>query len=650
MKKFTLFMLAACAWFTASTSAMAEETTTEPTVAESPTEATDLASGYYVVKVHAKGITGYVYHSTTDTGRPFRVKPESDATDILAALSSNTAYVWYVNKSSDGTFTLQNLSSGDYIPAQEQFGSSYNDMRASVSPHTFANAGILKPASYTAESGSSYTPLTGGMFLSCANYSAALQIHTNQATNEEMNLSYWGSTRVTTNGSESIVEFAFYKVSGEFSSEDNIQKNSLIEVTETEGTTTTKWAGYAGQTYTLHTSLSDYVNVGFAFTTTAPTMTYEPTDLTISESNHAYTITKTSASYTPVDGVFNKYYRIYSKTDDGRDPYMSTERILVGTDGLLIADLDRKVRVVKENAALLPQIWQLVDAGNGLVKIKNVNNSRYISYNTSQYLDMPTNDASASTFYIKKGTGLYNDFNAETDFELNTNGHTVNCGNSSRDHDITIWDGYYGAKDNFWSFEEVTSVPVTIDATAQYATIGLPFAVSVPDGVTAYTAESAADGYITLKEITSKVIPSNTGAILYKENGGEVTLTITSEPNTEIGNNILTATTAKRTGYTSGDTYVLALNSSDEAAFLKSELTVVPANKAYIATSALPTTDAAANVLNFNFGGDVTGIHALDTVDGTSAPTTYYDLNGRRVLYPAHGIYVTAKGKKVLVK
>ncbi len=648
MKKFTLFMLAACAWFTASTSAMAEETTTEPTVAELPTAAADLTSGYYVVKVHAKGITGYVYHSTTDTGRPFRVKPESGATDILAALSSNTAYVWYVNTSSDGTFTLQNLSSGDYIPAQEQFGSSYNDMRASVSPHTFANAGILKPASYTAESGSSYTPLTGGMFLSCANYSAALQIHTNQATNEEMNLSYWGSTRVTTNGSESIVEFAFYKVTGEFSSEDNIQKDKLIEVTETQGSTTTKWASYAGQTYTLHTSISDYVNVGFAFTTTAPTMTYEPTDLTISESNHAYTITKTSVSYTPVAGVFNKYYRIYSKTDDGRDPYMSTERILVGTDGLLIADLDRKVRVVKESAALLPQIWQLVDAGNGLVKIKNVNNSRYISYNTNQYLDMPTNDASASTFYIKKGTGLYDDFNAETDFELNTNGHTVNCGNSSRDHDITIWDGYYGAKDNFWSFEEVTSIPVTIDATAQYATIGLPFAVSVPDGVTAYTAESAADGYITLKEITSKVIPSNTGAILYKNGGGEVTLTITSEPNTEIGNNILTATTAKRTGYTSGDTYVLALNSSNEAAFLKSELTVVPANKAYIATSALPTTDAAANVLNFNFGGDVTGINAVNVAN--SKANTFYDLNGRRVLYPAHGIYVTAKGKKVLVK
>ncbi len=378
-------------------------------------------------------------------------------------------------------------------------------------------------------------------------------------------------------------------------------------------------------------------------------MTYEPTDLTISESNHAYTITKTSVSYTPVDGVFNKYYRIYSKATD-RQPYMSTKQIPVGTDGLLSTaynvdnSINRNVKMEVATDDYIPQIWQLENAGNGLVKIKNANNSRYISVNG----EMPINDASAATFYIKKGTGTYQGFNEETDFELNANGNMMNCGGSGSSYNLTTWNGHYDAKDNFWSFEEVTSIPVTIDATAQYATIGLPFAVSVPDGVTAYTAESAADGYITLKEITSKVIPSNTGAILYKNGGGEVTLTITSEPNTEIGNNILTATTAKRTGYTSGDTYVLALNSSDEAAFLKSELTVVPANKAYIATSALPTTDAAANVLNFNFGGDVTGINAVNVAN--SKANTFYDLNGRRVLYPAHGIYVTAKGKKVLVK
>lgn len=116
MKKFTLFMLAACAWFTASTSAMAD--TTEPTVATSPTAASSLTSGYYVVKAHVKSTEGYLYHvSSANAGRPFHIKPTASTGDVLTTLSSNTAYVWYVN-ASGGTFTLQNLSSGDYIPAQ----------------------------------------------------------------------------------------------------------------------------------------------------------------------------------------------------------------------------------------------------------------------------------------------------------------------------------------------------------------------------------------------------------------------------------------------------------------------------------------------------------------------------------------------------
>lgn len=643
MKKFTLFMLAACAWFTASTSAMAD--TTEPTVATSPTAASSLTSGYYVVKAHVKSTEGYLYHvSSANAGRPFHIKPTASIGDVLTTLSSNTAYVWYVN-ASGGTFTLQNLSSGDYIPAQN---SNNGNMATGVAPHTFANAAILKPQTYTTKN--SYTALDGGTLLACTNYTEIeRQIHCN--TDSEHNLSYWGSGNFEVDGTGSLTEFAFYAINdADFSAvESNIQKNTLIEVTETDGSTTTKWAGYAGQTYALHSSVSDYVNVGFAFTTTAPS--YTPTDLTISESNHAFTIT--AAQYTPVEGVFSKYYRIYSKATDGRAPYMSTASILVGTDGLLTESSDatnnRKVRVVEESADLIPQIWQLVNAGNGLVKIKNVNNSRYIAYNnTGNYLDMPVDDANAGTFYIKKGTGNYSGYNEETDFELNISGNTVNCGNSSRGNEVTTWNGHYDAPDNFWQFEEVTTVPVTIDATASYATVGMPFAVIVPEGVTAYTAESANGGYITLKEITSKVIPANTGAILYKDGGGDVTLTITTDPNTEIGTNILTATTAKRTGYTAGDTYVLALNSENKAAFLKSNLTVVPANKAYIAASEL--TESNSNVLNFNFGGDVTGISSLDAVDGTSAPTAYYDLNGRRVLYPAHGIFVTAKGKKVLVK
>lgn len=657
MKKFTLFMLAACAWFTASTSAMADST--EPTVAESPTAASSLTSGYYVVKAHVKSTEGYLYHVSSDNnGRPFHIKPTASMGDVLTTLSSNTAYVWYVNTSSDGTFTLQNLNSGDYIPAQN---SNNGNMATGVAPHTFANAAILKPQTYsttTPKGGTEkYTALDGGTLLACTNYTEIeRQIHCN--TDSEHNLSYWASDNFIVDGTGSLTEFAFYAINdADFTTaEANIQKGTILAVTETEGSTVTKWAGVSGETYTLHTSTtstSTETQMGFAYSgsiTTTVTKSVSPTNFTISETNNTFTITSSSSTTNTVTAnseVFGKYYRIgCARKSDMSNRLISAEGNTVSTDGVLTGagSLIRKATTDED----LPQIWQLeqADATKGTVRFKNVNTDGYMSGNCSA-IKLNTS-SNAGSYTIIAGTGKFSGYDSSTQFELcDVNGNMLNANGGPNNTNFGAWNDKYDSG-SYWEFEEVTTVPVTIDATASYATVGMPFAVQVPEGVTAYTAESATGGYITLKEITSKVIPANTGAILYKDGGGDVTLTITTDPNTEVGTNILTATTAKRTGYTSGDTYVLALNSESKAAFLKSELTVVPANKAYIAASAL--TESGSNVLNFNFGGDVTGIHSLDAADGTSAPTAYYDLNGRRVLYPAHGIFVTAKGKKVLVK
>ena len=65
------------------------------------------------------------------------------------------------------------------------------------------------------------------------------------------------------------------------------------------------------------------------------------------------------------------------------------------------------------------------------------------------------------------------------------------------------------------------------------------------------------------------------------------------------------------------------------------------ANKAYLALPA-----SMNHVRSITIGGPTTGIE--DTVtDGTQAEE-YYDLQGRRVLNPTKGIYVTKSGKKVL--
>ena len=70
------------------------------------------------------------------------------------------------------------------------------------------------------------------------------------------------------------------------------------------------------------------------------------------------------------------------------------------------------------------------------------------------------------------------------------------------------------------------------------------------------------------------------------------------------------------------------------------------ANKVYFA----PQGDSAASRYILRFGNEgTTGIQGVGTADEAESET-YYDLSGRRVLYPAKGIYVTGSGKKVFLK
>ena len=72
---------------------------------------------------------------------------------------------------------------------------------------------------------------------------------------------------------------------------------------------------------------------------------------------------------------------------------------------------------------------------------------------------------------------------------------------------------------------------------------------------------------------------------------------------------------------------------------------VIAANKAYYVSSS-----AAGAAFTLSFGGPTVGIDAVEAADGAEKATIYYDLSGRRVLYPSNGIFVTADGQKVFIK
>ena len=80
--------------------------------------------------------------------------------------------------------------------------------------------------------------------------------------------------------------------------------------------------------------------------------------------------------------------------------------------------------------------------------------------------------------------------------------------------------------------------------------------------------------------------------------------------------------------------------------FYKATFTTIVANKAYLPQTNIQ--NAQGVMMAFSFGDEVTGIDNVNAATATAKK--YYDLQGRRVLYPAKGIFVTEDGQKVLLK
>lgn len=354
----------------------------------------------------------------------------------------------------------------------------------------------------------------------------------------------------------------------------------------------------------------------------------------------------------PMNISTSSLYRIKSVGSAEGNAYLTTDGMFVAKNGSLSTayhnnvqvngkSVDRNITRSTAEAAFGPQVWQFVKTGEGTYQLKNVNTRCNSAFFSGNNLDMPVTEGYGQSISIKP---IVKEGGDNSYASIVWNGNYIG----------TRGDYYYGVNNNessdvsnIWQIEKVTSIPVSISAV-KYASVAYPFATQVTGDVKAYYVSAAENGTLTLSEYADGIIPANEGAIIYNEGGATTaTLNVVSTENTVEGN-LLKPATAKRAGFTAGETYVLAKNSSNEAAFLKSELTVVPANKAYIAATDLPTSSESQDALGFNFGGDVTGINAAVATD--KANTEYYDLQGRRVLYPVHGIFVTNTGKKVLVK
>lgn len=353
----------------------------------------------------------------------------------------------------------------------------------------------------------------------------------------------------------------------------------------------------------------------------------------------------------------NAYYLIENQNGHTKI-YPSTQHMHSKTDGVFGVEdnNDRNIHRTTANDPLLPRLWKVEKQGNGTYKFRSANTGCVWSSYVKAGIDMPIDKKAGGQYSIEglpwnakaEGVASYN-----TKFYIKIDGHTMNAFNADNGDLLKNWDHADDAG-GFWSFKKVTEVPVTI-GEAKWASVCMPFAVTLPEGVKAYKATACQNDIMTLTEITG-TIPAGTGFLLTGEAKDYMLTIATDEQVTaDVSNNLLKGATAKRLGFVEGETFALG-KSGNEAVFMKNGLTdanknnkgYVPANKAYILTTDLNPAAQAAAMLQFNFGDNTTGIDGVE-VDNEKE-TIYYDLNGRRVLYPTQGVYVTNTGKKVFIR
>ena len=294
------------------------------------------------------------------------------------------------------------------------------------------------------------------------------------------------------------------------------------------------------------------------------------------------------------------------------------------------------------------ELWQFVqeDGGDGDYYIKNVNSGKSIvltpgafSGSLQETSSTPFRFSEQGDDFITFGLVAWNNQNTDrATLVIKTSDANFNAYAKSSDQSgnyIGAFNDFGAAVPSKWNIVEATSVNLTIGSTG-YATAYFPFAVTIPEGVKAYTVSAAADGVATLSPLTG-TIPANTGVILSGD-AKTYPFAITTSTASAVEDNLLNGVTIA-TDLDPETSYILA-NGANGLGFYKVDPTdtKLAANKAYL-------NNANGSFFSLKLDGAVTGIQSVENA-AENAPA--YDLQGRRLpQVPTKGLYIQ-NGKKIM--
>ena len=362
----------------------------------------------------------------------------------------------------------------------------------------------------------------------------------------------------------------------------------------------------------------------------------EPTKAKVVACLDAYNNPKL-ADYVTAD----KYYQIFFEGSDGTNQALAlnaaTETYSAGAFTLVPGTVMAVAESGIGQTDNIASIYQFTKGSSGML-VTNVNAQAAWGTVSGNGLEGTTGEGTEYPFAVASGksNNSYWNIAAETG-----SGHLVLDGTTVRNSTSEAATA---------RLKEVTSIPVTIKDT-RWTSLCFPVDVVIPANLKVYKAASTQGMTINLEELAAgRRIPAGTGFLALAEAGGSYSFAIAtgSEAAADLSGNQFTAATVKRSGMAGVDYFALATKNA-VTGFYKVVTGTVPANKAYLLGEKL-NQGAGANMLQFAFGeGTETGISNVNAENSGKAET-YYDLNGRLVVYPTRGVYVTGSGRKVFVK
>ena len=310
-------------------------------------------------------------------------------------------------------------------------------------------------------------------------------------------------------------------------------------------------------------------------------------------------------------------------------------------------------------------------------RIKGKVSGKYVSGTPSSYsefLSMTTATDRTTIYYIGEGTKL---LSYDTGQFMKSTTLRANVGEAGDSYTITGKEiGYFNVKDGGsflydngntagrqcvdrqgsdggnntkWSFEEVTELPITVNQVGDkyYATLYMPVPVSISNS-TAYTLQLTADNkWLTPTEVDGNVPAEQ--PVLLVGTSSSVTATVESTAgdnvDTPLEGTLAAIAVDAETDYFLGR-YRETEDDPYEVGFFKWTGTTLKGFRAY-----LPATEVAASrgfAIKWN-DDEVTGIRSIDNGKQSVKNGAFYDLSGRRVENPQHGLYIV-NGKKVVIK